>query len=180
MPAPFRLTPHPADGPGPVRSLTVAVERRAAGLGLHYRLVAPAGSVRLSPLQPPVRADRLWEHTCFEAFVGVPHSPAYHEFNFAPSGCWAAWAFSGYRAAMQPLPAPTPPAVTAVAAGDELRVTAEVPAALLPGTGGVLRLALAAVIEDTAGRRRHWALHHPAPQPDFHAAGAFAVLLAAA
>jgi hypothetical protein len=89
MPAPFRLAPHPASGPGPVPGLTATVTRRAAGLHLDYRLVAPAGAVRVPPLQAPARADRLWEYTCFEAFVGVPHSPAYHEFNFAPSGCWA-------------------------------------------------------------------------------------------
>ncbi len=178
MPAPFRLGPHPADGPGPLLGLTATVERGAAGLRLDYRLVAPAGAVRVPPLQPPARADRLWEHTCFEAFVGVPHSTAYHEFNFAPSGGWAAYAFTGCREGMRPLPAVTPPVVTAVAAGDELRVTADVPAALLPDAG-VLRLALSAVIEDMAGRRHYWALHHPAPQPDFHAAGSFAVLLAA-
>jgi hypothetical protein len=180
MSVPFRLAPHPADAPGPVLALTATVDRRSAGLRLDYRLVAPAGSIRLPPLQAPLRADRLWEQTCFEAFAGVPHSPAYHEFNFAPSGCWAAWGFSGYREGMQALPAPTPPVVTAVAAGDELRVTAEVPAALLPDARGLLRLALAAVVEDRAGRRYFWALRHPAPQPDFHAAGAFAVLLAAA
>lgn len=178
MPAPFRLAPHPADGPGPVLGLTAVVERRVAGLRLDYRLVAPAGAVRVPALQPPARADRLWEHTCFEAFVGVPHSTAYHEFNFAPSGEWAAYAFTGYREGMRPLPAATPPVVTAVAAGNELRVTADVPAVLLPDAG-VLRLALSAVIEDMAGRRHYWALHHPAPQPDFHAAGSFAVLLAA-
>lgn len=178
MPAPFRLVPHPADGPGPVLGLTAVAERGMAGLRLHYRLMAPSGSVRVPPLQPPARADRLWEHTCFEAFVGVPHSTAYHEFNFAPSGGWAAYAFTGYREGMRPLPAATPAVVTAVAAGDELRVAADVPAALLPDAG-VLRLALSAVIEDMAGRRHYWALHHPAPQPDFHAAGAFAVLLAA-
>jgi hypothetical protein len=180
MPAAFRLAPHPADGPGPATGLTAAVERRPAGLRLEYRLQAPAGSVRLPPLQPPLRADRLWEHTCFEAFVGVPRSSAYHEFNFAPSGCWAAYGFTGYRKGMQPLPAATPPAVTAVAEGDELRVTAEVPAALLPDARGVLRLAVAAIVEDTAGHRHYWALHHPAARPDFHAAGSFAVLLAAA
>lgn len=180
MSATFRLAPHPADGPGPVLGLTATVERRAAGLRLGYRLVAPAGSVRVPPLQPPVRADRLWEHTCFEAFFSVPHSTAYHEFNFAPSGCWAAWAFTGYRDGMRPLPAATPPVVTAEAAGDELRVTADVPAALLPDARGVLRLALAAVIEDAAGHRHYWALHHPATRPDFHAPGSFAVLLAAA
>jgi hypothetical protein len=80
---------------------------------------------------------------------------------------------------MQPLDASAPPVVTAEATGDGLRVTADVPAALLPDAGGPLRLALAAVIEDAAGHRHYWALHHPAPQPDFHAAGSFAVLLAA-
>lgn len=181
MPHQVQLVPHPADGPGAALGLAVTIGRHAAGLKLDYRLLAPAAGLRLPllpPLQPPGRADRLWEHTCFEAFVGVPGSTSYHEFNFAPSGRWAAYAFTAYRTGLQPLQASAVPGVSVVAASGELQVTAEVPAVLLPDPAGALRLGLAAVIEDAAGRRRHWALHHPAARPDFHAAAGFAVLLA--
>src|SRR5262245_25644347 len=42
-------------------------------------------------------ADRLWEHTCCEIFIARTGLPAYHEFNFSPSGEWAAYAFTAYR-----------------------------------------------------------------------------------
>ena len=45
----------------------------------------------------PRIATQLWRHTCFEAFIAVEGQPAYHEFNFAPSGEWTVYAFSGYR-----------------------------------------------------------------------------------
>ena len=38
----------------------------------------------------PTRTDGLWQHTCFEAFVGTEGNSAYREFNFAPSADWAA------------------------------------------------------------------------------------------
>jgi hypothetical protein len=39
---------------------------------------------------------------------------------------------------------------------------------------GAWRLALSAVIEDTAGRMSYWALVHPSGKPDFHHADSFA------
>jgi hypothetical protein len=41
--------------------------------------------------------DGLWQHTCAELFIAVPHQEAYFEFNFAPSNEWAAYEFSAYR-----------------------------------------------------------------------------------
>jgi len=33
--------------------------------------------------------DELWQHTCFEAFIGTSSGAGYYEFNFAPSTQWA-------------------------------------------------------------------------------------------
>ena len=49
------------------------------------------------------RTDGLWRHTCFEAFICRRATGEYWEYNFSPSGAWAAYQFSGYRAGMQPL-----------------------------------------------------------------------------
>ena len=48
------------------------------------------------------RADVLWQHTCFEAFVAPAGAPGYHEFNFSPSLDWAIYRFSAYREGMSP------------------------------------------------------------------------------
>ncbi len=62
-----------------------------------YTLEGNLGRLRIAPPREPRRADWLWEHTCCEIFIGCKDLPAYHEFNLAPSGEWAAYAFTGYR-----------------------------------------------------------------------------------
>ena len=57
-----------------------------------------AGRLVLAPRsEPPAAQDFLWKRTCGELFLGVPGDPSYLEFNFSPSGDWAAYAFDGYR-----------------------------------------------------------------------------------
>jgi hypothetical protein len=121
----------------------------------------------------PVRQDELWRHTCFEAFVRHEAGSAYREFNFAPSGAWAAYDFDGYRASMRPAPTPAPE-IACHAEDGVLELTVRLPPNALPaGTG--LRLALSAVIEDRHGHRSYWALRHPAEKPDFHHTDGFAL-----
>src|SRR5262249_26136974 len=62
-----------------------------------YALKAELTRLGTRPRSPPGKADRLWQHTCFEAFVSVKGNPEYYEFNFAPSGEWAAYSFQRYR-----------------------------------------------------------------------------------
>ena len=65
--------------------------RRSAGaeLQMTFRLDGDIPRIRVSPPGVPRIATQLWRHTCFEAFIAVEGQPAYHEFNFAPSGEWA-------------------------------------------------------------------------------------------
>src|SRR5262245_198000 len=62
-----------------------------------YALKANLTLLRIPPSGPPGKADHLWQHTCFEAFVSVKSKPEYYEFNFAPSGEWAIYSFQRYR-----------------------------------------------------------------------------------
>jgi hypothetical protein len=95
------LLPHPS--PGRVRELAVTVTRTSRDrLALNYRLTGDLGALRLPEPAPPLRADGLWKHSCFEAFIGHGGSGEYCEFNFSPSGAWAAYQFSGYRKGMAP------------------------------------------------------------------------------
>jgi hypothetical protein len=71
-----------------------------------------------------------------------------------------------------------PPRVTQRREGDRLIIGAAIPAALLPAPAELLRLALAAVVEDQRGALTYWALHHPAAAPDFHAPESVVALLA--
>ena len=80
------LTAHPSTPPGAVRRIEVLVRRSPAGLELRYEVEGDVGRVLIPPARAPRRADELWQHTCFEAFVGESGSPAYREFNLSPSG----------------------------------------------------------------------------------------------
>ena len=102
---------------------------------------------------------------------------AYHEFNFSPSGEWAAYAFHRYRERAGDLPQ-LDPGIAARVDAARLDLTATIVNSLLPTTSGALRVGLCAVIEDAAGALSYWALKHAADKPDFHQRTAFAVELA--
>ena len=62
---------------------------KPAVLFCDYTLHAEMSQVRIPEPQGGSPVDRLWQHTCFEAFVGVPGADPYYEFNFSPAGDWA-------------------------------------------------------------------------------------------
>ncbi len=167
----MQLLPHSSQARGPVLSFELEAERRADGaLALRYRLEVDLGRLQLPIATDPIRADGLWCHTCFEAFVGAPESEAYCELNFSPSGEWAAYAFTGYRAGRALLELPVPPAARWRQNQGQSRLELAVvlnPPALIR-EAGPLRLAASAVLEEQSGTISHWALRHPSGQPDFH------------
>lgn len=151
-------------------------------LALHYRLDGDMQRLLLPAAAAPARADGLWQHGCFEAFLRPAASDGYIEFNFSPSGQWAAWQFAGRRAGMQPLAPFDPPAIRCVRreGGVDLDVTvALAQVANLPGDRA-LDLGLAAVVEDRDGALAWWALRHLAASPDFHDPATFTLRLAPA
>ena len=161
------LTPAPA-----VRALKFSVRAAADGsMALRYRLQGDLADLRIPARQPAGAADGLWAHTCFELFVADDNTDRYREFNFSPSGQWAAYAFDAYRTpAAESLTDTNPsPPITVAIATDTLAVDVVVAAAALPANvGGPLQVAIAAVVEDIDGRLSYWALHHSGAHPDFH------------
>src|SRR3954468_9830404 len=103
MPAPLSdLVPHPAAPPR--GALQVAATALLEPHGLHVTFLLRGGLDTLlvaPPAARPGRRDRLWEHTCCEAFVGTPGGSAYLELNVSPSRDWALWAFDDHRAGMR-------------------------------------------------------------------------------
>ncbi|HMN21430.1 MAG TPA: DOMON-like domain-containing protein [Ottowia sp.] len=166
-----RLVAHPDTPCAAVHRLQAQVAAAPAGGGwmLCYVLQAELAGLRLPPTSPaPGAADGLWRHTCLEAFVGSTGDTAYLEFNFSPSGDWAAYAFRAprERAGTQHVP---PPRLRWTRGPHVLALEAWLPRALLsclPRTPD--RLGLSAVIEQVGGQLSYWALAHPAARPDFH------------
>ena len=98
------LLAHPDHWANAVRRVAACAE--AAGpdsLTFQYVLEADPQLIRVPPpVTDAGRTDKLWAHTCFEAFLGLPDSPGYIELNFSPSGQWAAYRFDSYRQGMAP------------------------------------------------------------------------------
>lgn len=173
------LLAHPTTPCDAVREFDADVVRGAGGaLRLQWWLDADLPQLRLPAAAAVARADGLWRHTCFEAFLARRGSSAYCELNFSPSGEWAAYRFDGYRTGMRCADVGSP--VARWRRGPrhlELAVELGIGDPLGGAAGDTLRLALAAVIEESSGTMSYWALRHPPGAPDFHHADGFVMEL---
>lgn len=176
-----KLVMHPASRSGVVQGVEVAIAREAPGaLGISFRIAGEIGRLRLSAGAIPLRADGLWQHSCLEAFLRADGADSYHEFNFSPSGAWAAYRFAGRRAG-RASPVMTPPAMQFDRTDGSFGLSAVIPLAELPDLARAPKIhaGIAAVIEDERGTLSYWALAHAAPEPDFHDPATFTLVLPA-
>ena len=172
------LIPHPTTPSSAVQAVEVTVSRSAADvLSVGYCVRGALNDIRWPRTDVPQRTDRLWEHTCFEAFVRAPDERSNIELNFAPSGRWAAYRFTDYRTSMSELHMAQPPHIVCRIEGDQMELHATVDLCGCVTDNGALRLALCAVIEDQDQHKSYWALAHPSERPDFHHADAFTMKL---
>jgi hypothetical protein len=162
-----------------VRAIQVLVRRSAsAELQLTFRLDGDIHRIWIPSPGVPRTATQLWRRTCFEVFIAVEGQRAYHEFNFAPSGEWAVYAFSGYRNGGPFANAMMQPHIAVRSTGSQLELDSLVrlDALSVIHPRAPLRVGLSVVIEASDGLS-YWALRHPADKPDFHDADGFALLL---
>jgi hypothetical protein len=124
----------------------------------------------------PWQVERLWEHTCFGAFVTQNGSSDYHGVNSSPSDEWTADAFCSYRDGVRLTQPELAPEIHVRHTTNQLKLDALLRPEHLPSFEPhlKLRLALSAVIEDKLGMRSCWARRHSPGKPDFHHPDAFA------
>src|SRR5512143_3440893 len=123
------LAPHPAAPPGIALRVAASAALDARGLWLGFVLRCEPRLLALAEPSPrPGRRDRLWEHTCCEAFVGAPAGTGYLELNLAPSGDWALWAFDDYRAGMRAAATVGAPRLRVQRGASEVRFAAQLDA----------------------------------------------------
>lgn len=145
-----------------------------ATTNIWFGVGAPISRFVIPEVEEPDRADELWRTTCFEAFLQQANASSYREWNFAPSGEWAAYDFDGYRDGMTTAHNVSPPYLrvednlTWWAFGATIAVEAE----------PEWQFGLSAVLEEKDGTKSYWALAHPSEKPDFHAPGCFTARLA--
>lgn len=157
------LVAHPAFMPAKVERVAVRWGRVADGrIMLRWRIDGASALVLPKPARP-ARADDLWKNTCCELFVSLGEG-RYREYNFSPSGQWAAWDFSGYRSRSgdhEPLAAPE---ISVDSGTSVFTLTVFLSGKELVNAN---HAALTAVLAEDR-RLSYWALRHPRLQPDFH------------
>ncbi len=172
-----RLIPHPGfAAPG----IDIGVKLTLVGsdvLKIDYVVIGAVASLLVPPLAVPDRADGLWQHSCFEAFLGSADSTRYVEYNFSPSRHFAIYRFDGYRDGMQPAyDLPIPDIYLDTDGNARLEVAAWVD---LSALSHPVDVGLSAVIETKDGTKSYWALAHAPGPPDFHNRDCFTAFLAA-
>ncbi len=172
------LRPHPDSVCDALRAVQVDVAREPGNvLRLDYVASGRIADLLVPAEAPPQRADRLWEHTVFEVFVRRPGEEGYVEFNFAPSGAWAAYRFTSQRRGMSNLtefdamPMTLDLGMSSLSLGVTLRL------GMLPdfADGGPWSVGISTIIEEGNGRKSYWALAHPQGKADFHHPDSFAL-----
>ncbi len=149
---------------GPIHAVTAAITATPAGCEAEFRLAGQVPAIILPTPTAPERADNLWQTTCFEIFWQPLGGTFYREFNFSPSGRWAAYDFDSFREGMRDAPVD---AIALACSHDAngLVLTASITADL-PGPAQV---ALNAIVEHADGAKQFWALSFAPGAPEFHA-----------
>jgi hypothetical protein len=159
-----------------VHNVAARVTREPRGtLAITYAIEGELARLRLTPPRPPRIAHGLWQHTCCECFIALKGEPGYHEFNFAPSGEWCAYAFAKYREGGPLADEALNPRIAVRNCAEKIELDATISLGCLSSMHlhASLVLALSAVVEDQHGGLTYWALKHPPGKPDFHHPDAF-------
>lgn len=156
----LHLIPHPDTPPSGVSAVEAICWFEEGRWRFRY-LVEGAEQLVLADPEQPGRSDDLWQTTCFEAFVGGDGT-TYREYNFAPSGQWAAYVFDGPRQNMRD----SSDEAEVWIEGGETWIAVEAAVSANFATGSPFNLT--AVIEEKGGVKSYWALRHPDGPPDFH------------
>lgn len=160
--------------------MRAGIERDGGGLRFRWVVGGTVDRLRLpAAIRPPAREDRLWEHTCFEAFLAPTGADTYWEVNLSPAGDWNVYRFDRYREGMRAEIRANAPSVRLERASCGT-LTLHAAMDLVPlGELSVppLDVGLAAVLETDGGALSHWAARHAEERPDFHRRDTFVVRL---
>jgi len=167
------LIPHPGSPAPKIRQITVDGERTSKNLFLTYTLKGDWANFVFPDAQHPViPPENLWEHSCCELFCREAGAALYQEYNFSPSGQWAAYAFVAYRKRQENGTPPAPRNMNWAQSDALLTCQVEIPV-----SAGLIQLALAVILERADNKLFYYALKHPPGAPDFHHADNFAQVL---
>lgn len=163
----FVLHNHPTTPVPWIENATVNVVLNTHNVTLIYQLM---GNIQLLQIPTPHelhdRTDNLWQHTCCEIFIANDNTAQYREWNFSPSSQWQLYEFTNYRES-RTTPKTLEPQIYSIITPNQFTLTVH-----LPNTwhfhNTKLRLGLAMILQDIAGKIYYLALKHVNALPDFH------------
>ena len=174
MKSDFSLVPFVANNASLVQ-ISGMIERLGNLLTITYKLTDASKIVSLDPHSNPTRQFDLWEHTCFEFFLGLKNSSQYWEFNLSLAGHWNIFHFLKYRENIAEEMAFSSLPFRVSQQNDilELHLEVNLQPIILPHQS--LDVGITAVIEDRNHQLSYWALTHPAQAADFHQRDSFLI-----
>ena len=161
----------------PAIEITGFIERQNNRLEIEYRLQRLSQIVIAPNNSTPTRQHDLWEHTCFEFFLGLKNSTKYWEFNLSPVKHWNVYRFPNYRQdtteeiAFDILP------FQVLLKNDSLLLNLEVNLDRIITCKSDLEVGITTVVEDRERQLSYWALTHRAKEADFHHRDSFTIKL---
>ena len=164
------LVRHPDTPPGAIHTVDAELQRVAGGAVARFRAIGDISRLAVPSPALPVRTEGLWRSTCFELFE-AGEGESYREFNFSPTGAWAAYEFDGHRRGMRNAEAKVE--IQILKTDKVLSLIAEIQFEFHDPTN----IGLTAVIVETDAVTRYWATAFAPGEPDFHAAAVRSLIL---
>lgn len=117
------------------------------------------------------RQDFLWEHTCFEIFIGIQDQDQYREINLSASQAWQVYQFEEYRYPDQSPPLAAHDIELVALSKTHYGLNAKLDLTKWLAAENIrwddLYIGLTAVLE-TNNEQHYFAMQHSASQADFH------------
>jgi hypothetical protein len=174
----LELQPFSRDLSTPPVDLIATIDRHDNILSIEYHLSGDLNALIIpSPTAAPTRKSLLWEHTCFEFFLGVPGMPEYWEFNLSPAGDWNIFHLDNYRQGLREELAFNSLSFETTLQPSLLVLLLELDLGHIIQPQQNLEVSVTSVIEPRAGEISYWAVTHTGETADFHLRDSFSVSL---
>ena len=158
--------------------ITGSISCKLNQLQITYLLAGNLAAIVIPPLsKTPTRQYELWEHTCFEFFLGLKGFPKYWEFNLSPAGDWNIFRFANYRQDISQELAFNSLPFTFGEQTDSCQLNLAVDINQIIDPEQNLEVGIAAVIENQQQQISYWALTHATTTADFHQRDSFIINL---
>lgn len=172
----FQLQPFPTTDSLPEIEMIGSIDRSNEILSIEYQLSGDLAAVEITDLAAtPTRKFALWEHTCFEFFLGVPGAREYWEFNLAPSGDWNVFHLDDYRQGLRDELAFTCLPVKIDLRPHLLSLRLEFDLGKIIPITQQIEVSITAVIEPIQCEISYWAVNHSGSAADFHRRDSFII-----